>query len=242
MTRCLQVLLLLFPVLLSAIDYDVYAGPHFNYTRVQFNNPSSVEGYQAGVSAGVVTYHCGYFASVDFEGTWDAGPVTGRPCQRSCLSEYFLELKIGRGCCLCGFEIEPYLGVGWDRFQNRQDPGAADLLYRYDKVFIPLGFYVRWPVYGWCCGLHFEWRPDVWSQLELIGIDLNPSWGHGFRVQLPCQQQIHICRRLTLELVPFFDWNRFGAVRVRNSSGATLTIPRLWRLNAGLRALVGYTF
>ncbi len=241
-TYLLPALLLIFPALLGALNYDVYVGPHFNYTRVAFNNPSDLEGYQAGVSAGITTRYCGYFASLGFEGTWDAGPITGRPCQRSDLSEYFLELQVGTSYWWCGFEVAPYLGVGWDRFQNRQDPGAANLLYQYDKVFFPIGFYLWRPVCDWRCGVQFEWRPDMWSQLTLIGIDLSPSWGHGFRVQLPCQKQIHICRCLTLELVPFFDWNRFGAVRVNNSAGAMLTIPRLWRLNGGLRALVGYTF
>ncbi|MGE3953765.1 MAG: hypothetical protein AB7F31_01020 [Parachlamydiales bacterium] len=230
----------------ARVEYEIYAGPHFNYTHLKFNNPSDLEGYQGGVTTGL-TAQCGrYFSNLNFEGTWNAGRITGVPCQRSSLAEYFVELQVGRGCLFCSSWFIPYVGFGWDRFENRQDPGQANLLYQYDKLFIPVGFYLMREFCGWEGALQFEFRPDVYDNLRLVGLNLDPHWGYAFRVQLPFRRDFILpwwkCRHMTFRLVPFFDYNRFGRVRVLNSVEAPLVIPRLERWSAGLRVLVGTIF
>ena len=166
--------------------------------------------------------------------------ITGSPCQRSDLTEYFLELKVGRDFCwYCCTQIQPYFGFGWDRFENRQDPRAANLLYRYDKLFIPLGVFLNWRLWDCHGAFQLEWRPDVWSHLRFVKRSLNPDWGCGFRLQVPLDMS---CGCWLIEVVPFFDWNWFGEVREVNSSGADLVIPHLVRWSSGLRLLAGCRF
>lgn len=234
-------LLLLTASLWARSDVSFYAGPHFNYTRLYFDNPSHLHGYMAGVTSGFKQEWCNFFYSVDFEGSWDAGPITGVPCQRSDLSEYFLELKLAGHVHWCQFCFAPYTGFGWDRFENEQDPDTAALKYRYDKLFVPLGFFLNWNGCDWKSGIQFEFRPDVDKWMKVVGVSLTPNWGYGVRVQLPFEKY-YCCRSLILKIIPFFDWNEFGQVRITNSAGASLEIPRLLRWNFGLRTLLGYEF
>lgn len=219
------------------------AGPHFSYTRMNFDNPSHLSGYTGGVTAEIGNHYKYFFSNLEFEGTWNAGPFTGTPCQMSSLTEYFLELKLGGSFSRCKrIYFDPYTGFGWDRFENEQDPDTAALLYRYDKLFIPVGFYL----YGVLdcnmkLGVQFEWRPDVFSRLEIISIHLHNKCENGFKVQLPFEWT-NYCQTWFFKVIPFFDWNEFGEVQETNSVGVPLDIPDLVRWYAGLRFLAGYKF
>lgn len=229
----------------AATEGEIYAGPHFNYVRLEFNNPSDLQGYEVGVTAGASCWSNWFYGNVQFEGSWNAGPFTGDPCQKSELTEYFLELKLGGTLHWDDFSLQPYTGFGWDRLENLQDPNSARLLYEYDKLFIPIGFTFFWELWEAELGLQFEWTPDVYGNLELLGIDLDPDWAYGYRVELPFQKfykSDSIPGWFTLAVVPFFDWNKFGKIEEATCTGATLEIPRLVRWSLGLRALVGYQF
>lgn len=222
-------------------DVSFYAGPHFNYTRLYFNNPSYLHGYLAGVSAGFKQEWCNFFYSVDFEGSWDAGPITGVPCERSDLTEYFLELKLATNMQWSQLCFSPYTGFGWDRFENRQDLDPVSFEYCYTKLFVPVGFTLSWNGCDWKGGLQLEFRPDVDKWLKVVGLDLNPNWGYAVRAQLPFNRY-YCSRSFVLSIIPFFDWNQFGQVQMTNFFGGPLAIPRLLLWNLGLRTLIGYEF
>ena len=224
---------------------ELYAGPHFNYTRLEFNNPSHLEGYEAGVTAGLSCWSGWFYGNLEFEGSWDAGPFTGDPCQKSDLTEYMLELKLGGTVHWSHYSFQPYTGFGWDRFENVQDPDSAHLRYEYDKLFVPLGFTFIWEFSYSELGLGFAWRPDVYSRLEVLDIHFDPDWAYAYRVELPYKKFYKsgsIPGYFTLEVIPFFDWNKFGKVEEETCTGAKFEIPRLIRWDLGLRALVGYQF
>lgn len=247
MKKILPSLILFYSATLSASSWDIYAGPHFHYTNLEFNNPTQLKGYMGGVTAGL-DFSCGYFFSnAEFEGSWNAGPITGTPCQRSSLTEYFVELKLGGNFSFCCDQLcfQPYTGFGWDRFENTQDPKTAALCYRFDKLFVPVGFYLNWNIYDcnyW--GIQFEWRPDVSSCLRLLKIDLKTLCKQAFRIQSPIRFNYNCCSPCCIwtEVVPFFDWTEFGKVKEKNSDGVPVPIPSLKRWNLGLRLVFGWDF
>ncbi len=246
MKKFLSILFLLIQASVLSAESKVYVGPHFNYTRLHFDNPSNLEGYMGGVTVGG-EYQCScLFTALDFEGYWNAGPITGRPCQRSSLTEYYLEWKLGTSfwqCCNCVL-VKPYVGFGYNRFLNEQDPQNHGLCYTYNKLFVPLGFYA----YAYLNptlrgGIQFEWRPDVYSCVNIIHIGLNTKLEHAFRVQLPIEWTFdYCCRCFDLSIVPFFDWNEFGEVCDSSPNWVKVDIPHLTRWNVGLRVLLGYHF
>lgn len=242
-----RVLFLMFCILqglsVYALDKGVFLGPHFNYINIDFNNPSDLDGYAGGVSTGFwLDFPCLY-TKVTFEGTWNASRIVGDPCQISSIKEYFLELELGKGFCFCNFCIRPYIGFGWDRFENTQEPDTAHLCYLYDKLFVPVGISISRNVCDSLFALQFEWRPDVWSRLNFMSIDMDPDWSYGYRIGLIWQRSFQICDRcFFITWKPFFDWNRFGKIIETNSAEAVLEIPSLTRWDLGLRAIIGYKF
>lgn len=249
MKKILCILLACSPAFPAAKKY-IYAGPHFNYINIEFNNPTDLKGYVGGATAGLGICCGWFFSNAEAEGSWTAGPITGTPCQRSEVTEYFAELKVGGVFSFwCSrFCFQPYTGFGWNRFENEQDPKTAALCYRYDKLFIPLGFYFDW-IFCNCnfLGLQFEWRPDVDSCLNLLNIDLDTQKEQAFRVQAPLRLNNNYyrgnhCYRFWAEFVPFFDWNKFGKVEEKNSDGVPLPIPSLIRWSLGLRLIFGAEF
>lgn len=225
---------------LCAGTWDAYAGTHFNYTQIDFDAPSSLQGYTGGADAGIGCKYGGFFSQIGFEGSWNAGPITGTPCQRSSTTEYFLEWKLGWSISAWRRQlfIDPYTGFGWDRFYNTQDPAGADLAFRYDKLFVPVGLYLYWRFYD-CTrlGVQFEYRPDVYAKLDLIGISLDAKGEEAYRVQIPLVLE-SCCHRFNLSFVPFFDWSEYGRVEETNSAGALLAIPELIKWEIGLRMIL----
>ncbi|MGA8164680.1 MAG: hypothetical protein WB791_06605 [Waddliaceae bacterium] len=227
-------------------DGRCYLGPQFNYMRLHFDNPSYLQGYMGGITVGGEYQWKCLFTGADFEGYWNAGPITGRPCERSSLCEYLLEWKLGRSvyrsnrCVL----FKPYLGLGWDRFKNEQNPQGVGLGYTYHAVFIPIGFYAYHLVNNGCrYGIQFEWRPDVYSCVRVFSTNFRTKKEHAFRIQLPLEMSYPLwCGCIGFHVVPFFDWNRFGKVHDATSNRVNVEIPRLTRWYLGLRVLLGYDF
>ena len=246
MRKFFILLMVLVQMGLSSAEYDVYCGPHFNYTRLDFDNPSDLEGYMGGVTVGGAA-QCGcLFTSVEFEGYWNAGPITGLPCERSSLCEYFTEWKLGGQyyACNCSIGIKPYVGFGWDQFKNEQDPQGQSLTYRYDKLFVPVGLMVNWFANDcFNAGFQFEWRPDVYSRVRFSSFEFKPECEHAFRVQLPFEATYeYCCRCINLKIVPFFDWNQFGEVCELTPLQQVVVLSQLTRWNLGLRVLLGCHF
>jgi len=247
MKRNLILLLILFSATsLYAHDWNVNVGPHFNYMRLKFDEPDHVDGYTAGITTGIEYNHSCFAANLDFEGTWDTNYLRGDNCQKSSIEEYFLELKIGpQFTCLCdNLLLSPYIGFGWHRFLNEQYPDTISLCYRYDKLFIPVGFSLDYCLFPFIeSSLQFEWRPDVYSKLQIDSTQVDTNKEHAFRLQIPFNFHFGSpCQNFSLAVVPFYDWTRFGHVEERHSSGASLDIPCLTRWSFGLRTILGYHF
>ena len=227
-------------------DFDISAGPHFNYTRLDFNNSSDLEGYMGGVTLeGKACCGC-LFSEVDFEGYWNSGPITGLPCERSSLREYFVEWKLGGNfysshCC---YLMQPYIGFGWNQFQNEQNPQGGSLTYCYDKLFVPIGFMAAWFLdCGISAAIQLEWRPDVYSRIHFSMFEFDVDLENAFRLQIPIKTSFNFgCQTLELKVVPFFDWNQFGEVRESTPLQEVVILPQLTRWNLGLRVLLGYCF
>lgn len=228
---------------LGAYQTNIEVGPHFNYTEIHFNRETTIRGHAAGVTAAFTGTHSYFKGQVLFEGTWNAAPLTGDPAERSSIEEYFLTLYLGPTFVWKQWQFDPYTGFGWDRFDNTQNPSLSSLSFRYDKLFIPVGFHLYWLSMPFRLGLQFEFRPDVYKDLRLIGLHLDPDWGYAFRSQL-ILSQIFPQRwgEVFISFIPFFDWNRFGEIYETNSLGVPLTLPRLVYWKLGVRFLVGVTF
>lgn len=223
--------------------FEFYAGPHFNYMKIDFFNPSDLQGYAGGVTTGIEYNYSWFRTALGFEGTWNAGPITGEPAQRSDIYEYFTELQLGPVWKGEKWQFAPYTGFGWDRFNNEVDPKTASLDFRYDKLFVPIGFYLNRVYPNFTVGFQFAFRPDVYQNLRLLSVDLDPEWGYAFRTQLFLKQYFPLSwGRVSINFVPFFDWNKFGEVNETNSFCATLHIPELLYWKLGLRFLLGFEF
>ncbi|MEX1012489.1 MAG: autotransporter outer membrane beta-barrel domain-containing protein [Waddliaceae bacterium] len=232
---------------LSALSHEFYIGGHHNYTNVHSNNAFDVEGYQTGVAAGYeIECNC-YFAEAAYEGYWTIVNAVGSPCDTSALTEHLMWLRLGYSFDLsCVYRFKPYVGVGYNYYENSQDPDSLPLDWRYKKIFIPVGFLVEGPL---CRDLYFglrgEWRPDVYSTLkvgttETIETDLKLA--HGFRIETPLTYFFDWSHCYHIQFVPFYDWNRFGESEEENSNGIVLPIDSETRWNIGFRVLLGVRF
>lgn len=225
-----------------------YAGPHFNYTRLDFDTPSDSEGYEGGVTVGVEKQFDCLFSSVDFEGYWNAGRITGPPSSRSSLEEFFVEWKMGtqyRGTCGCQpILFKPYTGVGWNYLENEQNPGPTSITYQHTQVFVPVGFFAYWcPLQCLRIGSQFEYRPGVYDCLHVDSLHFDANFGHGFRIQLPIEFTGYWnCHCFEARIVPFYDWTRFGSVDDVTPNQVSVDIPGLTRWNLGIRLLFGICF
>lgn len=226
-------------------DAKLSVGPHFNYTHLDFDEPKAIDGYMAGISVySELRCKCMRFF-LDFEGSWDTNELRGNPCQESIVAEYFLALKLmpytfQLGNCL---NVGLYTGFGWDQFTNTQLPELASLQYRYEKLFIPVGFSCCFATSNANIALEFEWRPDVYSCLNVNSTDLDNSCENGYRISMPmCFRPFHSCLNISLSVVPFFDWSRYGEAEEVNSLDVKIDIPSATRWNLGLRTLIEMNF
>lgn len=200
--------LLMATVNLSAVSTKAWLGPHYSYTRVE----NKAERSGGGVTAGAEAVHRSYFANIEFEGTWSRA-----------FNVYLLDGRLGCVFCTDRFLIKPYSGFGWNRCNICELQG-------FHKLFVPLGFYAIYCPCSWLRGgVQFEYRFDVFSKSDCIELKNE----HGLRVEIPLEYIY--CRTVSVSLVPFYDWNRFGKNDERE-------LPALTHWSAGLRVLVGVLF
>lgn len=243
MKKIITLFLFLQSVLLYS-EIQIYGGPHFNYIRIEDNDIS--EGYMGGVTVGGEYDFLCFFSNLDFEGSWNAGPVSSNLYDRSSLTEYFVEGKLGGVFSLgCG-QLKPYTGISYDHFVKETNSLFGDVLLDYDKLSIPLGFYAYLYLSSSVkCGVQFEWRPDVksWLNLPVLGT-YDADLEGAFRMQIPLEViypwYVFSCQ---LKVIPFFDWNRYGEVFIPHPLDFfSLYYPPLTRWDIGLRVLLGLSF
>jgi hypothetical protein len=245
----LTMLSLLFGSAHAGRHFKFYVGPHLNYMRLKFNNPNQLGGCTTGVTSGLVFMKKWFFANVDYEGYFNTGLMHGALCQTGKVQEQLLALRLGANWhpynC---FSLNGYLGVGFDRFLNRQDPsdecGETDgLLYKYTKLTIPLGFCADWHITdNSSVGLQPEWRPDVFARLHVLCENLNNECNNAFRIALPFKHTFKRNDHVRLYVAPFFDWNRFGKVCQTDCNGNLISIPALTRWDLGVRLVFCFQF
>lgn len=228
----------------SCVASLFYFGGHLNYVRMNFNNPKKVKGYLAGADGGFKFTRCHFFADTNFEGYWNAGPISGRPAQQSNLTEYFAKFRFGPTITVsCNKTFEPYIGFGYDFFRNKQDPAVDGPSYNYNKLFVPVGFMAIWcPTPQINVMLQGEWRPDVFARLHVLSNSVKINKKHAARVQMPISILLGCSKRCDITICPFFDWNRFGAPHVISSQNILLPVPPLTRWYLGYRLELGFTF
>ncbi len=242
-------LTLFFQSMQGSNHFQFYAGPHHNYMRLKFNNPNPLGGYTTGVTTGLILSKKWFFVHTDYEGYFSTGLMHGAPCQTSKVQEQLLALKLGAcwNACDC-FSFRAYVGFGFDRFLNHQDPadtceGMDGLLYKYTKLTVPVGLYAIWNFTKHSSlGLHGEWRPDVFARLHILCDHLNNKKNNAFRVSLPFKHTLRNNRHVCFYFAPFFDWNRFGKVCATNCNGTPFSIPQLTRWDLGARFCFGFQF
>lgn len=230
----------------SAMEWSASIGPYFAYSGMDDDRKAELHGYVGGVTVAVEGECDCYFSALEFEGTWNAGRYTGNPCERSSITEYFVNWKIGTPFTCKGICFKPYVGFGYDYFCNEKNPDTSRLEHRYKKLFIPVGFTA---FHSLGCdsslGFQFEIRPDVYVRMKLRSEDLDTENEFAYRVALPFQTswESPCCGTcLNVELVPFFDWSRYGRVKEKSPYKAPLDIPELSRWYAGLKLLIHCDF
>lgn len=244
--KLLFLLLAFSPLAASEWSSSVAIGPQFAYSGMDDDREKELHGYVGGVVIAAEACCDCYFSSLEFEGTWNAGRYTGDPCERSSLTEYFVNWKLGTTYTCQGICFKPYVGFGYDYFRNEQNPKTSGLEHRHKKLFIPVGFSA---LQSLGCdsqiGLQIEIRPDVYSRMKLRGENLDTENEFGYRVALPFQTTWEVpcsCTCLQLEWVPFFDWTRYGKVKERSPYKVLLDISETSRWYAGLKLLIHCDF
>jgi hypothetical protein len=222
-----------------------YLGSHLNYLSFKFNNPGKLKGPLAGVKGGLSFTRDYLFGDINMEASWNIGRITGSPCQRSSIQEYFAQSKLGfiiPACC-DAVTLTPYTGFGYNHFHNKQDPTTAGLSYKYTKLFMPLGILLDGTInQNMAFGLQLEARFDVYALLKVICEKLEIQKKYAFRVQTPFTIYTGCNCQHAVSIVPFFDWNRFGRAVDTTCLGVALPIPQLTRWEIGARLLFSFVF
>ncbi len=238
-------LFLFFPAFLFGGEHTIFVNGHLNYARLFFEDSPKVRGYLAGPQIGYEYQHCRFFTDVAFEGYFNAGPLCGRFAQESKVRDYYANWRIGPSFCLCcdKLQLNPYLGFGFERFLNMQDPRVDGLTYKYTKLFVPIGVKGYWCVHEQVTmGLEAEFRPDVFARVRFCSNKIDIDRKYAARLQLPLMLHIGCQETVSLNLIPFFDWNKFGQADECTCNGIPLPIPDLTRWYAGFKVELAFTF
>jgi len=236
---------LFFPIFLFAGEHTIFVNGHLNYARLFFEDSPKVRGYLAGPQIGYEYQHCRFFTEASFEGYFNAGPLCGRFAQESKVRDYMVKWKIGPTFSFCceRLELSPYIGFGFERFVNMQDPRVCGLTYKYTKLFVPIGFSSYWCLQEQVSiGLQAEVRPDVLSRLRFCSNKIDIDRKYAVRVRAPFMFTLGCQNLFNLNLIPFFDWNKFGEADECTCNGIPLPIPDFTRWYAGFKVEFAFTF
>lgn len=208
-----------------------YLGVAPTYSWLDFDNPGQLKGTLIGAAAGYEqlwsTCDCwSLYLHLLGEGFWTTNELTGSPCQESSIQEYVGEAQLGVGWWSgCDAMCIGYIGFGYDNYQNCQDPATASLRYTFTKLYIPIGIKAIWQLSDcWTITPEASFRPDVYANVELgEWLDEKIDFGHAYRLQLALSYAWHpqlyyggCCASpvfFRADLMPFFDWSRFGKIK-----------------------------
>ncbi|MFC1841538.1 hypothetical protein ACFLYA_00535 [Candidatus Dependentiae bacterium] len=233
-------------------------GIDFNYARYKLGALSDMSGYLAGL-------HVDFYykkprsalVGLYFDGRWNAGHICSdiNCCNffdlRSCIDDYMTSFHLGYNATTCDdtFMLTPFSGVGFYFLSNKLNPNIIE--YKYFNVYVPLGMEFQWDIKDhFNVGLNATYRLDAHTRVKMIlpcikiceKIKLKRS--HGFKLEIPLIWNHTYCKRVNFQtkVVPFFDWNKFGASKKTNRYCIPIQIPCMKRWHLGLSVLIGISF
>ncbi len=232
-------------------------GPSFNYARYTLGCLPRMQGYLGGIHTDL-TYNRKWYSRTQFDGHWNAGPaLVGKLDTRAKVRDYTTSSLVGYN-----FQMEdmpnmvatPLIGLEFNYLSNKLRPDI--ITYRYLMVNMPIGGRLLWTIREneFDIALHALYLANIYGKVKLKipclddldtkcdKLDLKRS--HGFHVETPFTWYKSHDRRANwhFKVVPFFDWNKYGAVDEKNSNNLALGIPSLKRWHLGLRLDFGLTF
>lgn len=226
-------------------DFKVSVGPTFNYAQYKADDATSkIQGYLAGIHTHFEYQRDKKFhAEIQFDGRWNAGLVCDSNNRRFRIKDYRPELYLGYRFNFCGtgFYVGPFTGLGFYYLSARQPNVEKN---RYYNLFVPVGLDMRWLncEEDFEVGLRVLYRADVYNRLRRNDPDMAMKFkmrrNHGVHVEAPLTwYKEHSCTvDWMMRVVPFFDWNKFGAAKEVNN------IPSLYRWHLGTRLEFGIRF
>jgi hypothetical protein len=225
---------------LTANDIHLNVGPLFNFARFKVGDLPKVQGYLTGIHTDFefVTAHYIYTRLI-FDGRWNAGFVCGDQDTKAQIKDYRPQWWLGYQWCSCdAFFFTPFTGFGFYYLSNELKPDVIQ--YRYFNIFVPLGLTFEWsvrPPQDFTMGIRGWYRPDVWTRakVETASVQIckvkkiKLRRSHGVHVEVPMSRSWRCGEYVDLytNLVPFFDWNRFGNADEANSNGLCLEVPHI---------------
>jgi len=145
--------------------------------------------------------------------------------------------------------FSPFLGLGFYFLSKALKP--CIIRYNYFNLYVPLGFELQWDVKDdFAVGLNATYRLDAYTRLKpetpciALCDKLKIKRSHGFKVELPLMWQHTLCKRANVQtkVIPFFDWNKFGATKEKTCYCIPFPIPEIKRWYIGIKVLLGFKF
>ncbi len=234
-------------------------GPTFNFARYNLGCLAPIQGYIAGVHTDI-TYSksWGLYTGLRFDGRFNAPDLCskGDSCEmsggRSKVRDYIPEWDIGYTFeSSCGkYFASVFSGVGFYYLSHKLEPDI--IRYRYLNTYVPIGLDMNWVAKEdkIFVGLRAIYRADAYTRLKLslpcieVCGKLKLERSHGVLIEMPITR-VHSWNdsaNFQTKIVPFFDWNRFGATKETSSDCVQVPVPKLDRWYLGLRFDLGVRF
>lgn len=233
--------------------FALNTGALFNFARYDLGELPKIEGYLAGIHTDLThSKPSKWFTSLIFDGRWNAGYVSGNDDIKVQIKDYRPELQLGYTFFLENqrTSVTPFTGLGFFYLSNEIKPDI--ITYRYFNLYVPVGLHVDHTLKEEICdiGLLLEYRPDVWTRLKVntpcvkLCEKFTMHRAHGLRIELPFTHYHTTSHRANIQtkIVPFFDWNHFGAVNQTNCAGQCIPVPKLNQWYLGLHVDIGLRF
>lgn len=233
--------------------FAINTGPLFNYAKYNFGCLPKIQGYLAGIHADIThSKPSKWYTSLMFDGRWNAGYICGDVDLRTQVKDYRTELDLGYSFFFRDQRnsITPFTGLGFFYLSNEFKPDI--ITYRYYNLFVPFGLRGAHTLKEEVCdiGLMVEYRLDAWTRLKMNTPCINlcekftMHRAEGAHVEMPFTHYhtTQHCVNIQTSIVPFFDWNKFGAVNETNCAGQCIPVPQLKQWYLGLHVDIGIRF
>lgn len=148
--------------------------------------------------------------------------------------------------CDCDWMASFYTGLGYHYLdQTLKQPELANLFFKYNEFYVPVGFSL---VNGYhssiSYGLTVTWMPQVFPSVVI-----DPLGGTNWVIKRKLANVLveaplifSRCKRLVVELKPFFEYWQDGKTVAKSDEGVGLAIPGNTYLFAGVEVNLGYAF